>query len=247
MAPCRVFPLILALLASSLAIPLATGARAQAPSACPVAPLQELPLPHLAEAAREGRPAVIVTLGSSSTEGVGASSPLATYPARLEEALRRDGLAARVLNRGRGGEEVGDMLARMERDVIAARPDVVIWQVGTNAAMRNHPLDRFTVLLREGVRRLQEAGADVVLMDSQRGPWAARAPMREAFDRALADMALEKGAVLFSRRRLMDVWASAGTAPEAMLVQDGLHHNDRGYACLAEALARGMRSALPGR
>lgn len=225
---------------------LTAPALAAAP-ACPAAPVQVLALPHLADAVRAGRTATIVALGSSSTQGAGASSPDAAYPARLEAALRRRGIPVRVLNRGRGGEDVVEMLMRLEADVIAERPDVVIWQVGTNAAMRNHPLDRFTLLLREGVRELQDAGADVVLMDSQRGPWARQAPMRDVFDRALADMAVEKGIPLFSRRRLMDVWASAGTVPEAMLVQDGLHHNDRGYACLAEAVARGMLAALPGR
>lgn len=223
------------------------GAVDAAAPACPAAPLQSVALPRLAQAIREGRTPVVVALGSSSTQGAGASSASAAYPAKLEAALRRDGIPVRVLNRGRGGEDVVEMIGRLEADVIAERPDVVIWQAGVNAAMRNHPLDRFTLLLRDGVRMLQDAGADVVLMDSQRGPWMTRAPMRDAFDAALAEMAVEKGAVLFSRRRLMDVWASAGAAPEAMLISDGLHHNDRGYACLAEALARGIRSALPGR
>ncbi|WP_376098696.1 SGNH/GDSL hydrolase family protein [Roseomonas sp. CCTCC AB2023176] len=237
----------LLLLAAVAAVVPAAMAAAASPTGCPAAPVQALPLPRLADAVRAGRTATIVALGSSSTQGAGASTPDAAYPARLEAALRRGGVAVRVVNRGRGGEDVVEMLMRLEADVLAERPDVVIWQVGTNAAMRNHPLDRFTLLLREGVRELQAAGADVVLMDSQQGPWAARAPMRDTFDRALADMAVEKGIPLFSRRRLMDVWAAAGTVPEAMLVQDGLHHNDRGYACLAEAVARGMRAALPGR
>ena len=52
-----------------------------------------------------------------------------------------------------------------------------------------------------------------------------------------ADGGRARGAALFSRRRMMDAWVSSGTADAAMIAPDGLHHNDRGYACLAEALA----------
>ncbi len=238
------FRLLPALLLALLALPAGRPAATEAP-ACPAAPIQPLRLPRLVATA--GAPPVIVALGSSSTEGAGASSPAAAYPPQLEAALARQGLAARVVNRGRGGEEVAEMLSRLEADVLTHRPAVVIWQVGVNGAIRSHPLDRFVLLLREGVRAMQEAGADVVLLDSQGGPWARRAPMRDAFDAALADMAVEKGVALFSRHRLMDTWASAGAAPEGMLVSDGLHHNDRGYACLAEAMARGIRAGLPDR
>ena len=46
-----------------------------------------------------------------------------------------------VLNRGVNGEEAADMLARFETDVIAEKPDLVLWQVGTNSVLRDHPLD----------------------------------------------------------------------------------------------------------
>ena len=35
----------------------------------------------------------------------------------------------------------------------------------------------------------------------------------------------------------MDGWAAAGVPPASLLIQDGLHHNDRGYACLADVPA----------
>ncbi|PSJ19753.1 GDSL family lipase, partial [Halomonas sp. ND22Bw] len=84
----------------------------------------------------------IVAFGSSSTEGSGASSPSTTYPAQLQ----RD-LAARlgamgsvhssvtVLNRGKGGDDSEAMARRLERDVLADKPDLVIWQTGSNDPM----------------------------------------------------------------------------------------------------------------
>ncbi|WP_338665862.1 GDSL-type esterase/lipase family protein [Pararoseomonas sp. SCSIO 73927] len=237
MAP-RLLPLLLVLLALS-------SARAQEAPACPPATPQPLELPRLAEALREGREPVVVAFGSSSTQGAYASSPDRAYPARLEAALRRMGIPARVLNRGRGGEDALEMRARLEADVVAARPTVVIWQLGVNGAIREQSLARFRTLLRQGVTMMQEAGADVVLMDSQRGPWvAAHAVLRDLFDATLAEVAQERGAQLFSRRRMMDEWAGAGTPDAAVIAPDGLHHNDRGYACLAEALAEAMRAKI---
>jgi lysophospholipase L1-like esterase len=201
-------------------------------------------LPRLAEALRGGE-ALVLAFGSSSTQGAYASSPEKAYPAQLEAALRREGLAVRVLNRGRGGEDALEMRARLEADVLAARPALVIWQLGVNGAIREQSLTRFRTLLRQGVTRMQEAGADVVLMDSQRGRWvAAHSVLRDAFDATLAEVAEERGAPLFSRRRMMDAWVEGGVDEAAMIAPDGLHHNDRGYACLAEALASGIRAGI---
>ncbi|WP_426955866.1 SGNH/GDSL hydrolase family protein [Muricoccus radiodurans] len=229
--------------AAFLSLALLAGLTVQAGAVeCPPSPAQPLALPRLAEGLRAGAMPLIIALGSSSTQGAGASSPEMAYPAQLEAALRRRGLDVQVLNSGRGGEDVVEMLDRLEADVIALRPAVVIWQVGVNGAMRNHPVDRFRILLRQGVARLQAAGADVVLMDSQRGPWTAQAPSRDAFDRTMAEVARDWGAGFFSRRRMMDAWVAAGAEAEVMLVSDGLHHNDRGYGCLADALAEAIRS-----
>jgi lysophospholipase L1-like esterase len=238
MAPCRAFAILLLLLS-------ALPTRAEEAPDCPAAPIQPLALPRLAQALREGREARLLAFGSSSTQGAYASSAEKTYPARLEAALRREGLAVRVMNRGRSGEDALEMRARLEEDVVAARPDAVIWQLGVNGAIREHSLTRFRTLLRQGVARMQEVGADVVLMDSQRGPWVkAHAVLRDLFDSTLAEIAQERGAKLFSRRRMMDAWAENGTTDAAVIAPDGLHHNDRGYACLAEALANAIKAGI---
>ena len=64
-------------------------------------------------------PIKIVAIGSSSTSGAGASSPAATYPSRLEAELkaRLPGLPITVLNKGIGGEEAAQMVARFDADV----------------------------------------------------------------------------------------------------------------------------------
>ena len=119
-----------------------------------------------------GDPIKIVAIGSSSTAGAGASSAATTYPARLSVELNRlmprNSIA--VLNRGINGQEVGEMLARLPDDVIREAPDLILWQVGTNAVLRNHPLRPRALLLRKGLRQLKTVQADVVLIDPQFAP-----------------------------------------------------------------------------
>src|SRR5690348_1245528 len=78
-------------------------------------------------------PLTIVAIGSSSTQGIGASTPEASYPSRLAAELRQrlPDQTVTVINKGIGGEISTDEVARFDRDVFPAQPDLVIWQVGT--------------------------------------------------------------------------------------------------------------------
>ena len=207
-----------------------------------------LHLPHLRAALEAGQPGVIVALGSSSTEGVMASGPEETYPAELEDALEEalPGHSIRVVNRGIGGQDAGREVARMDRDVLALRPQMVIWQVGANAALHGADPVAFRRLVSAGVSRMQAHDIDVVLMDNQRSPRLLAAPQDAMFDRALAEIAWQTGTSLFSRDRLMRGWAKAGEPAAAFIAADSLHHNDRGYACVARALARAIEAGLRG-
>jgi acyl-CoA thioesterase-1 len=46
-----------------------------------------------------------------------------------------------VLNPGINGQEILQMLARLPEQVIQENPDLVLWQLGTNAVLRDRPLD----------------------------------------------------------------------------------------------------------
>ena len=245
LAPRRVLPR-LCLLALLAGLPHA-AAPATPPASCPDAgSLTPMALPGTLGALRAGKALTIVAFGSSSTEGAGASAPDTTYPARLEARLRAalPDVALRVLNRGRGGEEVREMLARLERDVVAEAPTLVIWQAGANAVLRGMPPETFRAAMATGLARLQAAGADIVLMDNQRAPRIVNNPHHAAFEALMAGLAEDQQLPLFSRARLMRGWEAAGTPPGAFLVEDGLHNNDRGYDCIAAALAESLAAAL---
>lgn len=221
--------------------PLALATPAMAGS-CPFVPEGLAPLLGVQAELDAGEPLTIVALGSSSTEGAGASSPQANYPNRLEALLRADlpGVELRVINAGKSGETTQDMLARMDSDVLIHDPDLVIWQAGGNEVLQGRDPATFLGQMREGLRRLREAGIEVVLMDNQRAPRILDAPAHGRFDTAMLLLAQEERVPLFARSRLMRGWQAAGLPPADVLAADGLHHNDRGYACLAEALAASL-------
>ena len=84
-----------------------------------------------------------------------------------------------MLNRGVGGEEVPDMLARFDSAVIAAKPDLVLWQLGTNSVIRDHKLADHDALIRAGLAKIRAVGADVVLIDPQFAPKVIAKPEAE--------------------------------------------------------------------
>src|SRR6201996_3939013 len=92
-------------------------------------------LPHVASKLAAGKPVVIIAFGSSSTQGYGSSSPEFNYPNRLAAQLHRQypGADITVLNHGVVGEDAPEMMKRLQTSVLDAKPDLVIWQGGTNA------------------------------------------------------------------------------------------------------------------
>jgi acyl-CoA thioesterase-1 len=213
---------------------------------CPASPITPIDLPHLRTALVHGEEAVIVALGSSSTLGVMASDPAHSYPAVLQRALSADladGHIA-VINRGIGGQDAREELSRLDTDVLALRPQVVIWQVGANGALRHSDPEQFRQRVTEGVRRMRAAGVDVILMDNQQSPRLLERQDEPLFDQTLARVASQTGASLFSRRSLMQAWQQGGNPPAEFIATDGLHHNDRGYYCVATTLAREIVAGL---
>jgi len=205
------------------------------------------PLAHMRRLIALGRPITIAALGSSSTAGAGASSPQASYPARLEAELRKrfPGIAITVVNRGVNGEEAADMLARFDRFATEDKPDVVLWQVGTNAVLRDNPIGPVDRLINEGLARMKALGADVVLIDPQFAPKVIVRPEAESMVSVIASAATRRGVDLFPRFAAMREWHEVEHIPfEAFLSPDLLHMNDWGYACFAKLLGAAMAEAL---
>jgi acyl-CoA thioesterase-1 len=222
---------------------------AAAPSCAAPTPLDHLqaPLPHLAAKLAAGQAITIVAFGSSSTQGIGASTLDRAYPSRLQAdlaaALPRAQI--RVINKGIGGEHEAEMIRRFDRDVLAERPDLVIWQVGANAVIDDDALHPDERLIRSGIERLQAAGIDVVLMDLQYAPEMLRHRDYQRMQDYIAAVGHELGVPVFRRFALMRHWISTGAFDMAgMLAADELHMNDASYGCLAQKLTDALLNDL---
>jgi len=152
----------------ALAAMLATPARADDPPTCEVPAYlltTESSLPKVADAVKNGRSLEVLVVGSrSSTINTSEAS---AYPSRLQVALKEKlpavnvNLSVELQPKKSAGELASGFIKLME----VKKPNLVIWQTGTVDAMRSVDPDEFRTAVDEGVAALQNAGADVILMN----------------------------------------------------------------------------------
>jgi lysophospholipase L1-like esterase len=191
-------------------------------------------------------PLTIVAIGSSSTAGAGATSPNLSYPARLAVELTAlfPGEQVTVINRGINGQDAGDMITRLKSDVIVEKPDLVIWQLGTNAALRGIPFAEVQAQIETGIALLKEAGADVLLVDPQFAPKVLDKPEGEEIVKLIERSAKSLNIGVFRRFAVMKHWHQSGNmAFDKFITPDGLHMNDWGYGCWAKVLGAAIAEA----
>jgi lysophospholipase L1-like esterase len=203
------------------------------------------PLTGVRWAVRSKSSVTVLAIGSSSTAGVGASSPSATFVSRLETSLEGaiKGMEFDVVNRGLSGEVAQGAADRMKREVAETAPDLVVWQVGTNDALRHVNVDKFKACLRTTLAWLAARKIDVVLLDPQYGDALIKDGYYEQVVAATAEVAREARVLLVNRFAAMrEVQRERGDG--FYLAADQLHMNDRGHRCVAEQLARAIVGGL---
>lgn len=238
------------LLLPAVLVGLVLPARAQAPvSGCNVS-LDQVrlanPLARFAHRLVSEEPITIVAIGSSSTAGAGVSSAAASYPNRLAVELKQHfpNHSITVINRGVGGEEVGDMLRRFDTSVLTERPDLVLWQLGTNSVIRDDKLSDHDTSIRNGLKKIRAIGADAVLIDPQFAPKIIVKAGVASMVELIAATAKREDVDLFPRFNVMKHWSEVDhMAFERFVSPDGLHMNDWGYACMAKSLGVAIAEA----
>ena len=203
-------------------------------------------LPHTARAIRRGEALVIVAIGSSSTQGVGASDQTHTYPALLAEELRRrwPRLSVTVMNQGVGGETAEQMLARFTHDVLPYHPQLVIWQNGSNQVLTSEDVHGYENTIRAGIARLKATHMDIILMDPQYAPRVLGRPIHQAVVDTIGKVANDMKVAVFQRFAVMRYWVTSGEySMEDIISRDQLHMNDASYYCIARLLADSLADA----
>lgn len=162
----------------------------------------------------------VIAFGDSLTEGY--RLPAAeSYPAQLSALVGRP-----ILNRGVSGDTTGDALVRLEKDVLAEDPRIVLVCLGGNDMLRRLPADQQFANLKTIVERIQEKGALVILLGTEGFALLSNVDYGDRY----ADLARETGAVFVPD--ILD-----GVFGQPALMYDQIHPNAAGYKVIAERIA----------
>lgn len=160
----------------------------------------------------------IIAFGDSLTAGYGAQ-PGDDYPSKLSSII-----GAGVVNAGVSGDTTESALARVDADVVARAPRIVIVGLGGNDFLQGVPIATTERNLRSIIRAAHGAGAMVVLLGFRFPTLGA------SYEKMYAGVASEERCLLIPD--LLD-----GILSNPSLKSDEIHPNARGYALMAERIA----------
>jgi len=195
-------------------------------------------LNRVAAAAAKQHVLSIVVLGTGSSLLSGPAGADMAYPARLAVLLKEvlPKVEIKVVSHARSRQTAADMFKELEGIVAQDKPDLVIWQTGTFDAIRGVEPEEFRSVLDEGVETLQNAGADVILMNMQYSPRTESVIALDPYNDNMHLVARERGVPLFDRLAIMKYWSDAGVF-DLHAATKGQGMAQRVHDCIGHALA----------
>jgi hypothetical protein len=198
-------------------------------------------LPKVTDAVKGSRPLDILVIGSRSStiNATMNSSEVAAYPARLQVALKEK-LPSTAVNVSveiqvkKTAEEIATGLPKLME---GKKPTLVIWQTGTVDAVRAVDPEDFRAAVDEGVAALQEAGADVILMNPQYSPRTETMISVPPYLDNMRVVAQQREIPLFDRFAIMRHWAESGEF-DLFSTFHGVELAKRVHNCIGRALSQ---------
>jgi lysophospholipase L1-like esterase len=169
------------------------------------------------------------------------------YVPLVRAALKEKGVEVGAV--ATGGHKVTDLLKRVDRDVIAQKPTVVVIQIGVNDAGAGVTPKMFKAQLEELIDKLQKGGAQVIqcTCTCRREGYDPRDAMDQKLD-ALADaaraVAKEKKLPLVDlRKAFIAYWKehNPDNKPKGFLTYDGNHWTEAGHKYVAEQMLKKLK------
>jgi hypothetical protein len=197
----------------------------------------ESSLPRVAEVVRAGRPLDVLIIGSRSSTIPGSEA--SAYPARLQASLKEAltpvvvNLSLEIQPKRTAEEMIGGFVKLME----AKKPTLVIWQTGTVDALKSIDPDDFRTAVDEGVVALQNAGADVILMNPQYSPRTEMMISVPPYADSMRAVAQQHDVPLFDRFAIMHQWNDQGDF-DLFSASPGIELAKRVHDCLGQALSK---------
>ncbi len=163
----------------------------------------------------------IVCFGDSITFGYGAG-PGEDYPTALAKMV-----SLPVINAGVSGDTTFEALKRLDSDVLAKNPRLVIVEFCGNDFLKKVPLEDTVKNLDEIITRIQSSGAMVALVDISAGMFF------KDYRREFKKLARKKQAIFIPA-----VLSKIITNPS--MKSDFLHPNQRGYKIVASRIHKAI-------
>ncbi|MBR0752904.1 SGNH/GDSL hydrolase family protein [Bradyrhizobium jicamae] len=195
-------------------------------------------LKRVEETVKKGQPLNVLVVGSRSSTI--PAQEASAYPAKLQAALKERLPAAVTVNLSvelQPSKTAEDAAGTLVKLVETKRPTLVIWQTGTVDAMRSIDPDDFRSAVDEGVVALQNAGADVVLVNLQYSPRTETMISAPPYLDNLRVVAQQHEVPLFDRFAIMRYWNEAGDF-DLFSTSHGVELAKQVHACLGRALSK---------
>jgi lysophospholipase L1-like esterase len=190
----------------------------------------------LVEALAAGHPVVrIVGFGDSTTGVYYHTGGRRAWPEMLGLALQRLHPQAKIetINAGVSGGNTASGLARMDRDVLAQQPDLVVIMFGMNDVVANTS-EAFEANLRTMVAKCRESNSEVLLCTPNwiaPGDDARPLPKLGAYADIVRRLGEELAVPVTDCFSAFEAVAMLDLRESAMLMSDGIHPNMRGGKC----------------
>jgi lysophospholipase L1-like esterase len=144
-----------------------------------------------------------------------------------------------------GGHTVPDLLKRVDKDVIAKKPTIVVIQIGCNDA-RRIPKETFKSSLEELIDKLQKEGIQVIQcsltsVGEKHDGTNKDDPKLDEFAQVEREVAKAKNVPLNDlRKAFVEHWKKNNpeNKPSGILTYDGNHFNDAGMRFVAEQMLK---------
>jgi hypothetical protein len=168
---------------------------------------------HIANAVKAHQRLDISVVGTGSSALPGPDGAHFAYPARLEATLQQmlKGVAVKVTAHIEARAANADMVASLAKILADDKPSLVIWQTGTADAIQGVAPEDFRNSLDDGVGAIDNAGADVILMNMQYSPRTDSMLDVGPLADVMRIVAQQHDALLFDRLGLMRSWNDSGT------------------------------------
>ena len=204
-------------------------------------------------------PMKVVFLGDSITEaGVSPTGYVTLIADALK--LRHSRTAIEVIGAGISGNKVPDLQARLEKDVLSHKPNLVVIYIGINDVWHSRsgkgtPIEQFESGLADLISRIHAAGSKVILCtpsvigESRSGSNDLDAKLDE-YSAVSRKLASQHSVVLLDlRQKFIDELQNRNPEdkPNGVLTTDGVHLNDAGNQFVKDCMLPMVESVVLAR